>query len=117
MEFPVSVALAQSVSVLPSGEGWWFEPKLDGHRTVLWREEGRVRLQSRAGRDVTSAWADLARAALRLPVGSAVDGEAVIYVEGRIDFSAAQGRAASSPARAAQLAARWPALPAASSGP
>ncbi|MCX4783940.1 DNA ligase [Streptomyces sp. NBC_01264] len=105
----MSVALAQSVSVLPSGEGWWFEPKLDGHRTVLWREEGGVRLQSRAGRDVTSAWADLARAALRLPVGSVVDGEAVIYVDGRIDFSAAQGRAASSPARAARLAARWPA--------
>ncbi|MFJ4703025.1 DNA ligase [Streptomyces sp. NPDC088768] len=38
-----------------------------------------------------------------------MDGEAVVYVDGRVDFGAAQARAASSPARAAQLATRWPA--------
>lgn len=109
MDFPVAVALAQSVSALPAGPGWWFEPKLDGHRTVLWCEADRVRLQSRSGRDVTGVWADLARAARRLPAGTVLDGEAVVYVDGRVDFSAAQARAASSPARAEQLAARWPA--------
>ncbi|MFG2211026.1 DNA ligase [Streptomyces sp. NPDC048638] len=109
MEFPVAVALAQAVPELPGDRGWWFEPKLDGHRTILWCEAGRVRLQSRSGRDVTSAWTDLARAARRLPAGTVLDGEAVVYVAGQIDFSAAQARAASSPARAAQLAARWPA--------
>ncbi|MEU6925531.1 hypothetical protein [Streptomyces sp. NPDC046631] len=30
MEFPIKVALAQSVPVLPEGPGWWYEPKLDG---------------------------------------------------------------------------------------
>ncbi|MFE1476566.1 DNA ligase [Streptomyces cyaneofuscatus] len=109
MEFPVVVALAQAVPELPAGRGWWFEPKLDGHRTILWCEAGRVRLQSRSGRDVSAVWADLARAGQRLPVGTVLDGEAVVYVEGRVDFGAAQARAASSPARAAQLAARHPA--------
>lgn len=109
MDFPVAVALAQPVPVLPTGPGWWFEPKLDGHRMVLWCEADRVRLQSRSGRDVTGVWADLARAARRLPAGTVLDGEAVVYVAGRVDFGAAQARAASSPARAAQLAARWPA--------
>ncbi|WP_308293554.1 DNA ligase [Streptomyces sp. RM72] len=109
MEFPLAVALAQAVPELPAGRGWWFEPKLDGHRTIVWCEAGRVRLQSRSGRDVTGAWTDLAQAARRLPAGTVLDGEAVVYVAGRVDFNAAQARAASSPARAAQLAARWPA--------
>ncbi|MGW7426053.1 hypothetical protein ACWGJB_39545 [Streptomyces sp. NPDC054813] len=37
----------------------------DGHRTVLWRTEDGVRLQSRTGRDVTAFWMDLAMAAIR----------------------------------------------------
>ncbi|MEW1760524.1 DNA ligase [Streptomyces cyaneofuscatus] len=109
MEFPVAVALAQAVPELPAGRGWWFEPKLDGQRTILWCEAGRVRLQSRSGRDVSGAWTDLARAGRQLPAGTVLDGEAVVYIAGHVDFSAAQARAASSPARAAQLAARWPA--------
>ncbi|MFJ3182540.1 DNA ligase [Streptomyces sp. NPDC086796] len=109
VEFPVSVALAQSVSALPAGPDWWFEPKFDGHRTILWREPDRVRLQARSGRDVTSVWADLARAGAALPSGSVLDGEAVVFVDGVVDFAAAQSRAASSPARAARLAERFPA--------
>ncbi|MEU3640926.1 DNA ligase [Streptomyces albogriseolus] len=94
---------------LPAGRGWWFEPKFDGHRVILWREESGVRLQSRSGREVTDVWSDLARAALRLPAVTVLDGEAIVYVSGHVDFSAAQARAASAPARAAKLAARWPA--------
>ncbi|MFI2548272.1 hypothetical protein ACH5AJ_30985 [Streptomyces rochei] len=37
MEFPVDVALAELVPQLPTGPRWWYEVKLDGHRTVLWR--------------------------------------------------------------------------------
>ncbi|MFE7111494.1 hypothetical protein ACFU98_39265 [Streptomyces sp. NPDC057575] len=37
MKFPTKVALAQAVTVLPEGPGWWYEAKLDGHRTVLRR--------------------------------------------------------------------------------
>lgn len=103
------VALAESVPQLPAGRGWWFEPKFDGHRTILWREESGVRLQSRSGRDVTKPWMDLARAAQQLPAVTVLDGEAIVYVSGQVDFSAAQARAASAPARAAQLAAQWPA--------
>lgn len=43
MEYPVKVALARPVPVLPSGAAWWFEPKFDGHRTVLRRTEGAAR--------------------------------------------------------------------------
>ncbi|MGW2550668.1 hypothetical protein [Streptomyces sp. NPDC001635] len=59
MQFPVQVALAQLVPKLPTGPGWWYEIKLDGHRTILWRTTEGVRLQARSGRDVTASWMDI----------------------------------------------------------
>ncbi|MDI3390016.1 hypothetical protein QIS99_28055 [Streptomyces sp. B-S-A8] len=109
MERPVEVALARAVTKLPIGEGWWYEPKFDGHRIVLFREPDAVALQSRTGRDVTNAWPDLAAAGLDLPVGTVVDGEAVIWNEGVLDFAAVQARAASAAARARLLSHRLPA--------
>ncbi|MFF3378157.1 DNA ligase [Streptomyces sp. NPDC002680] len=115
MDWPVDVALAQPVPRLPTEPGKWaYEIKVDGHRTVLWRTQEGVRLQSRTGRDVTSIWMDLAVAAMRLPPGVILDGEAVVYLsagEGgaRISFEAAQSRGLSSPRRARELAALHPA--------
>ncbi|MFF8024772.1 hypothetical protein ACFZDJ_27455 [Streptomyces sp. NPDC007896] len=113
MEWPVDVALARPVTQLPTGP-WAYEIKVDGHRTVLWRTEDSVRLQSRTGRDVTALWMDLALAAMSLPPGVILDGEAVVYVAdddgtARISFGAAQSRALSSPRRARELADRHPA--------
>ncbi|MFD8933210.1 ATP-dependent DNA ligase [Streptomyces mirabilis] len=113
MEWPVDVALARPVTQLPTGP-WAYEIKVDGHRTVLWRTEDGVRLQSRTGRDVTALWMDLAMAAMRLPPGVILDGEAVVYVadndgNARISFEAAQSRALSRPRRARELADRNPA--------
>ncbi|MFD8222303.1 DNA ligase [Streptomyces sp. NPDC059697] len=110
MDWPVSIALAQSVPELPTGTDWSYEMKLDGHRMIMWRTDDGVRLQARSGRDVTAAWGDLALAGHHLPAGTVLDGEAVITTEdGRISFDAAQARAASSPTRAHRLAAQRPA--------
>ncbi|MFF9607540.1 DNA ligase [Streptomyces sp. NPDC014684] len=110
MDFPVDVVLAELVPTLPVGAGWRYEMKLDGHRTVVWREEDTVRLQARSGRDVTAVWMDLALAAFEmLPPGVVLDGEAVIHVHGRVDFAAAQSRALSTPARARRLSENLPA--------
>lgn len=110
----MDVALARPVTQLPTGPSWAYEIKVDGHRTVLWRTEDGVQLQSRTSRDVTALWMDLAVAAMRLPPGVVLDGEAVVYVAGadgtaHISFAAAQSRALSSPRRARELAARHPA--------
>ncbi|WP_406178081.1 DNA ligase [Streptomyces canus] len=110
MEFPVEVALAELVSVLPTTPGWWYEVKLDGHRTVMWRTADGVRLQARSGRDVTAKWLDIALPGMELPPGVVLDGEAAVVVDERISFEAAQSRAASTPARARQLAEEHPAL-------
>ncbi|MFJ7200713.1 MULTISPECIES: hypothetical protein [unclassified Streptomyces] len=109
MEFPIKVALAQAVPVLPEGPGWWYEPKLDGHKTVLRRTDETVVLYARSGRVATQRWMDLAVAGMELTPGTVLDGEAVIWREGRMNFAAAQSRAAPSVTRARALAVRYPA--------
>ncbi|MFC9753754.1 hypothetical protein [Streptomyces sp. NPDC056921] len=46
---------------------------------------------------------------MELRPGTVLDGEAVVLRDGRLDFAAAQSRAASSTTRARALAARYPA--------
>ncbi|MFF8830099.1 RNA ligase family protein [Streptomyces sp. NPDC015131] len=106
---PVKVALARTVAALPREAGLAYEPKFDGHRMVIFREPGGVVLQARSGRIVTTAFPDLAEAARALPGGTVLDGEVVVWREGRIDFAAVQGRAAATPGRAPGLARRLPA--------
>ncbi|MEU4997091.1 RNA ligase family protein [Streptomyces sp. NPDC021622] len=109
ISLPVRVALAESVTSLPDGTGWAFEPKFDGHRLVVITERRRVMLQARSGRLVTTAFPDLAEAARRLPAGTVLDGEVVVWVEEGIDFGAVQQRANATRARAALLARELPA--------
>ncbi|WP_435886764.1 ATP-dependent DNA ligase [Streptomyces microflavus] len=67
------------------------------------------RMYARSGRIVTSHWMDLAVPAMQLRPGTTLDGEAVIWHGGRLDFGAVQARAASPLTRAYALAARHPA--------
>lgn len=108
VEYPLAVALAENVVRLPAGEGWWYEPKFDGDRAVIWRRD-TVRVQTRAGRDATEQWLDLATAAMNLPPDTVLDGEAVIWRDGRIDFGAVRSRASSRGRRLADLVHRHPA--------
>ncbi len=49
VDWPVSVALAQSVPELPTGTDWSYEMKLDGHRMIMWRTGDGVRLPPAPG--------------------------------------------------------------------
>ncbi|NEB42228.1 DNA ligase [Streptomyces sp. SID14515] len=109
MKYPIRPALARAVPTIPGRPGWWYEPKFDGHRTILRRTEDTVTLYARSGRVVTSHWMDLAVAAMQLPAGTTLDGEAVIWKNGKVDFAAAKSRAASTITRARALAAQHPA--------
>lgn len=106
----IRVALATAVRTLPRGAGLAYEPKFDGHRLVIVRSETGVVLQARSGRIVTSAFPDLEVAAQQLPAGTVLDGEVVVWHEGRTDFALVQRRAAAATAaRAAVLAQTLPA--------
>lgn len=109
MDPPFDVALAQPVDALPTGPGLAYEPKYDGHRATIERTEATVVLRSKAGRDITSVWMDLAVPAMSLRPGVILDGEIVVYRDGALDFGAVQQRAASGHARGRSLASDLPA--------
>ncbi len=75
-------------------EGWWFEPKLDGIRTLLYLDGEEVRLVSRTGRDQTAIYPELKPAYRRITATNAVlDGEIVATDErGRTSFELLQQR-------------------------
>lgn len=73
---------------------------------VIFRVGGDVVLQARSGRIITDAFPDLADAARQLPYGTVLDGEVVVWTEGRTVFAAVQKRAAATPGRAPARSAR-----------
>ena len=83
--------LATAVTTLPRGDGWAYEFKWDGVRTLLDVGEGGVRLISRAGNDVSLGYPEIVAQAA--DVGDALlDGEIVAFVDGRPSFERLQSR-------------------------
>ena len=80
----ISPQLAQIAKAPPIGESWMHEIKLDGYR-IQARIDGKkrtVQLLTRNGLDWTHRMKDVADAALRLPVKSALlDGEVVVLTD------------------------------------
>jgi len=70
--------LAATAGTPFSREGWLFELKYDGVRLLACRDGARARLLSRAGRDRTATYPELALAVRHLPLASfVIDGEVV----------------------------------------
>src|SRR3954463_8098830 len=82
---PVLPQLAKSAKALPRGEGWVYEPKWDGFRSIAFVDGGAVQLQSRNGKPLTRYFPELT-----FPEGRYVlDGEIVLFDDrGRQDFDA-----------------------------
>src|SRR6187455_2355081 len=99
---------AKTVTQLPVGPGWSFEPKYDGFRALAFAGPGGVVLQSRQLRDLTHAFPDVAAAVGQLGE-VVVDGELVVWRAGRFDFAALQDRLRSGRARVRGLVAAEPA--------
>src|SRR5690348_5625148 len=109
--------LAKSMTSLPVGPGWAFEPKFDGYRILAFRTaaagtdglpDAGVVLQSRQQRILTAHFPDVAAAVATLDAEVVLDGEVVIWHVGRLDFGALQDRVRSGPARARRLALELP---------
>jgi ATP-dependent DNA ligase len=99
---------AKTVTQLPAGPGWSFEPKYDGFRALAFRDEEGVNLQSRQLRPLTQAFPDVAAAVAQLD-DVVLDGELVVWRAGRFDFAALQDRLRSGRARVRDLVTAAPA--------
>jgi bifunctional non-homologous end joining protein LigD len=79
LRFPVSPMKAVSGTLPTSDEGWAYELKWDGYRTIAFLDCGRTRLQSTTLRDVSARYPELAGLAEGLHADRGiVDGEVVV---------------------------------------
>src|SRR5947207_3088652 len=86
---PIAPMLSSAADALPDGDGWQFEPKWDGFRTIVFRDGDEILLQSRDERPMNRYFPELvAPLARALPERCVVDGEIVIVGAGGLDFEA-----------------------------
>ena len=107
---PLLPMLAKRVGALPAGEGWLFEPKWDGFRTIIFRSGDELFIQSRDGKPLDRYFPELAEPLkAQLPKRCVVDGEIVIASGGALDFDALQLRLHPAASRVKKLSAEMPA--------
>src|SRR5438876_10999377 len=102
--------LSKAAALLPNGEGWLFEPKWDGFRTLVFRDGEEIVLQSRDEKPMNRYFPELlAPLAAALPERCVVDGEIVIVGQHGLDFEALLLRIHPAASRVKLLAAQMPA--------
>src|SRR5256884_7265917 len=102
--------LSKAADALPDGDGWQFEPKWDGFRTLVFRDGDEIVLQSRDEKPMNRYFPELlAPLAERLPERCVVDGEIVIAGAGGLDFEALLLRIHPAASRVKLLASQSPA--------
>jgi ATP-dependent DNA ligase len=107
---PLAPMLSTAADALPAGEGWQFEPKWDGFRTLVFRDGDEILLQSRDEKPMNRYFPELvAPLAAALPERCVLDGEVVIVTGGGLDFEALLLRIHPAASRVKLLAAQSPA--------
>src|SRR5688500_14886443 len=107
---PVLPMLAKRVGELPPGEGWIFEPKWDGFRTLVFRDGDEIFIQSRDEKPLNRYFPELIDPLkAQLPERCVVDGEIVIAGDGGLEFDALQLRLHPAESRVRMLAGQMPA--------
>jgi ATP-dependent DNA ligase len=107
---PVAPMLSAAADALPGGDGWQFEPKWDGFRTLVFRDGAEILLQSRDEKPMNRYFPELIEPlAAALPDRAVVDGEIVIVGAHGLDFEALLLRIHPAASRVKLLAAQSPA--------
>ncbi|PYQ58551.1 MAG: ATP-dependent DNA ligase, partial [Acidobacteria bacterium] len=109
-EPPLAPMLSAAADRLPDGDGWQFEPKWDGFRTLVFRDGSEILLQSRDEKPMNRYFPELlAPLAASLPQRCVLDGEIVIAGSHGLDFEALLLRIHPAESRVKLLAAQSPA--------
>ncbi len=108
---PIKPQLARSAKQPPEGEGWVYEPKWDGFRTIAFRDGDEVHLQSRGGKPMNRYFPEVVEQVRSMPADHVVlDGEMVIEVDGVQEFDLLSQRIHPADSRVQKLAAETPAF-------
>jgi ATP-dependent DNA ligase len=101
---------ATSVGELPVGPEWHYEPKWDGFRAVVFRDDDTVELQSKSCKPLTRYFPELVAALLRLKARRfVIDGEIIIPLAGAFSFDALLQRIHPAASRIKKLSGETPA--------
>ena len=107
---PLAPMLSSAADALPEGDGWQFEPKWDGFRTLVFRGGDEILLQSRDEKPMNRYFPELiAPLVATLPERCILDGEIVVVGAGGLDFEALLSRIHPAASRVSLLAAQTPA--------
>lgn len=108
VQLPVEPMLARTAASIPAG--LWYEPKWDGFRCLVFRDNDDVQLISRNGRDLSAYFPEVVAAVLEnLPPRCVLDGELIVINGSRLDFGRLSERIHPAASRVRMLAATWPA--------
>ena len=106
---PLEPMLAKLQPSIPVGDGWRYEPKWDGFRSIVFRDGDEIRLGSRGQKEMQRYFPELVEAlAAALPERCVVDGEIVVAFGGVLDFEALQQRIHPAESRVKRLAKETP---------
>jgi ATP-dependent DNA ligase len=102
---------AQSVDRIPFGKDWQYEPKWDGFRCIVFRDDRSVILQSKSCKPLTRYFPDVVAVMSALSARRFVlDGEIVVPREGMFSFDDLLQRIHPAATRVRKLADETPAL-------
>ncbi len=102
--------LAKAAAKMPSGDNWLYEPKWDGFRALIFRDGDDLYIQSRDLKPLERYFPELTQPLLQsLPERCVLDGEVVVAVGDRLDFTTLQMRIHPAKSRVTMLAEKYPA--------
>jgi ATP-dependent DNA ligase len=102
---------AKSVSALPAGADWVYEPKWDGFRCLIRKDGDNVILQGKSGKGLDRYFPEVTKAVRLTPLKRlALDGEILIRINGKLSFEALQMRLHPAASRVERLSTATPAM-------
>ena len=106
---PMLAKLTPKIPSAPGSEQYLFEPKWDGFRCMVFRDEDEIFLQSRDLKPLGRYFPELEQHLLEhLPPRCVVDGEIILLRDGRLDFSSLQLRLHPAESRILRLSKELP---------
>ena len=102
---------ANQVDELPTGDEWQYEPKWDGFRCIVFRDNDDIELQSKSGKPLGRYFPDVVESIRAIGAKKfVIDGEIVVPVENTLSFEELLQRIHPAESRVRKLAAANPAL-------